>query len=376
VRDLPILTRATTVIFRRLKGWCDSCRKVRLEACDFISKATPHLTARHAYWLHRLCEIAPVAAVSRLVGASKMTLWRADLELLEKAFENYLIPDVTHLTCDEVYAQAFHNEEVDETRDDRFFTIITDLITRKVIWVEKSRRREALDKFFKRLGVNRCSKIQIVASDEHEGYASSIAQFCPNATHVLDRFHLVKNFEEAINDTRKLLYKMLPQKEVRKLGGGKYRYLFLKKADRRTEGEQAHMAKVMKDNEAFYRLELIKERMLTIFDQPSAKEARKVFDELGDWIWEAGFPPLKAWWKHIEGKWKLFSNYFEYPFTSALSEGINNVIKALKRRCFGFSNLNYFRLKILQVCGFLNSKYRTATGNWTSEAKLLMGITK
>ena len=43
--------------------------------------------------------------------------------------------------------------------------------------------------------------------------------------------------------------------------------------------------------------------------------------------------------------------------TSALSEGHNNVIKMLKRRAFGYRNMEYFRLKIMQVCGYLNSRY-------------------
>jgi transposase len=50
-------------------------------------------------------------------------------------------------------------------------------------------------------------------------------------------------------------------------------------------------------------------------------------------------------------------NYFEYRVTSALSEGVNNVIKSLKRRSFGFRNMSYFKLKIMQVCGYLNLDY-------------------
>jgi transposase len=50
-------------------------------------------------------------------------------------------------------------------------------------------------------------------------------------------------------------------------------------------------------------------------------------------------------------------NYFEYRVTSALSEGTHNVIKSLKRRSFGFRNMTNFKLKIMQICGYLNSDY-------------------
>jgi transposase len=53
----------------------------------------------------------------------------------------------------------------------------------------------------------------------------------------------------------------------------------------------------------------------------------------------------------------MSQNYFRYRVTSALSEGQNNVIKMLKRRAFGYRNMFYFRLKIMQCCGYLNSRF-------------------
>ena len=69
------------------------------------------------------------------------------------------------------------------------------------------------------------------------------------------------------------------------------------------------------------------------------------------------FAPLENWYKNISGGWETLKNYFDFRVTSALAEGTNNVIKALKRRSFGFRNMDYFKLKIMQVCGYLNSRY-------------------
>jgi len=357
VEDLTVVGRKTFLVFRRLKAKCKNCRKVRLEACDFISKASPHVTTRLAFWLYRLCEVTPLARVAELTNHNKMTLWRVDLCQLETYFSQYKIPDVTHISVDEVYARAYHDEEIDENRDDRFFTVVTCLTERKVVWVEQSRRKAALDSFFKLLGPERSEKITVVATDEHGDYAASVREFCPNATHVLDRFHLVKNFEEAVNDTRKRLYKMLPQPNVKELARGKFRFVFLKADKKRNEKEKSHMQKIMKDNQAFIGLELIKERFLTLFNAPDAEEAKTIFLEIKSLIVEAGFPELKSWWNRIAKKWATVANYFKFRVTTALSEGINNIIKALKRRARGFQNMRYFQLKILQTCGFLSSRY-------------------
>ena len=283
------------------------------------------------------------------------TLWRLDLARMRRMLAHYKIPEATAISVDEVYARKKPRFK-GESRDERFFTVISDLKTRKVIWVSESRRKEALDQFFLLIGKEQSAKIEVVASDQHEGYAASIRENVPKATHVWDRFHLMQLFEEAVNETRKDLHlEQASGSELGRLSRGQYRFLFVKKACRRTDEERRHINDVLKENAGFAKLELIKERMLTFFDQPTEQDAALIFEEIGDWIWQCHFTPLMAWHKKFEKGWATVKNWFRYRVTSALSEGHNNVIKMLKRRAFGYRNMEYFRLKILQTCGYLNS---------------------
>ncbi len=52
-----------------------------------------------------------------------------------------------------------------------------------------------------------------------------------------------------------------------------------------------------------------------------------------------------------------FWNYFDNSYTTNTSEGINRVIKGLKWQAYGYKDMQYFALKILQKCGYLNYKY-------------------
>ncbi|PIE82081.1 MAG: hypothetical protein CSA15_00055, partial [Candidatus Delongbacteria bacterium] len=45
--------------------------------------------------------------------------------------------------------------------------------------------------------------------------------------------------------------------------------------------------------------------------------------------------------------------YFKNKISNGISEGINNKIKVIKRRSYGFYDMNYFFLKILMATGFL-----------------------
>ena len=356
LEHLPVMQCRTFYKLKRWKGYCSKCQKVRSEECELIAEESPHLTQDYAWWLGRLCEIAPVSRAAELNELDDTTLWRIDFKRMQKMLEDYELPEVKRISVDEVHATR--KRAKGDTRDDEFFTVVCDLDTGKAIFTAKSRRREALDAFFIALGNERCQAIEGVATDQHEGYAASIREHVPWATHVWDKFHIMQNFEEAVNETRKSLHSELDKKDpLFPMTRGKYRFAFTKRASKRSQDEQSHIDEVLKENESFAQLELIKERMLNFFDSGSMEEAKNVWAEIGNWIWQKQFQPLMRWYRALERGWDTLVNYFMCPVTSALSEGINNVIKTLKRKAFGYRNMVYFRLKILQTCGYLNSRY-------------------
>ena len=357
IRTMDIHGFTTYLILKRHKHHCSNCKKVRSEALSFVSEETPHVTEEYAWWLGRLCEIAPISNAAEFTGNNPMTMWRFDFNRMKRMFQHYKIPKVKRICVDEVYARKkkYYSKE---SRDKRFFTVICDLDSRRVVWVSESRSKEALDEFFHVIGEERCKEIEVVAADQFDGYKLSVKENCPNATFVWDRFHIMQNFQKYINDERMWLNEHTCKGEMKRLTRSKYKQLFTKKSDRRTKVENRHINQVMKDNQFFIYLELIKEGMHQIFNSTDAKEARAKFDEMGQWIDQAKvFYELKKWWKSFNDGWDTFKNYFKHRVSSSLSEGMNNVIKTVKKRAYGYKNMSYFKLKILQVCGFLNSKW-------------------
>jgi len=357
VEGLSIMGYRLYICFRRYKKHCSTCKKARSEEVSFISALTPHLTKELAWWTGRLCEISTVRKTAEFCGQNKSTVWRVDYNRMMLMLSHYRIPKVQKISVDEVYARKFSKYPM-ESKEKRYFTVITDIETRKVIWVSEGRSKAALDQFFILLGKEACEHIEVVAMDQFDGYKASAKAHCPNAVVVWDRFHLVKSFEELVNEERLTLHqrtdKQMPEK---KLTRSKYKYIFMKKASRRTHKEEQHIKYVMKQNSSFYLLELIKERFLTMFDEPNHQEAKKVWDQLGEWIHQSKFTLLRRWHIQLSKGWETVENYFKYRVTTAISEGINNVIKSVKRRAFGFKNMDYFRLKIMQICGYLNSRF-------------------
>jgi transposase len=357
LKHLPLFNMETKIFFWRQKGYCPNCKKHRAEHVDFISEYTPHHTKEYSWWVGTLCEIASVNKASWFTKNDKSTVWRMDFARMKQMLSHYKIPHPNKISVDEVYARK-KDRETDQSKSDKYFTVIMDMDTGRVIWVGESRRKEALEEFFILLGDEACKKIKIVASDDNVAYGGVVEKYCPQATHVLDRFHVIKLFTEALNEERKKLHEKLSyDNPAFKLTAGKQKWIFIKKAKHRTHKETIHISKALGLNHDVAYLEMIKERMYAFYEADTRREALNILREVKQWIEEGRFKELKKWYKNFYKSLRKVLTFFGHRFTSALSEGMNNVIKMLKRRAFGYRNMYYFRLKIMQVCGYLSAIY-------------------
>jgi transposase len=360
-KHLKVFNWRVEVCFFREKRHCSNCKKIRSEWIDWICPTSPHMTMELSWWINRLSEIATVLQVSKLESVDKMACYRVDKYILQRLLEGYQIPGVTHISVDEVYARSPRQRKENETRDDLFLTVIIDHRTHKVIWVSQSRRKEALDTFFTMIGAQGCKRIEVVTCDQHRGYAESVSEHCPQADLVWDRFHLVQSFNDALNEERKKEWDKYGDPELKEddLMAGKYRYIYLTKANRRSERDRRHIEAVMKKNERIAKLEMIKEHFHRMFEQTDELSAQVMLWECLEWSMQTGSIYLQRYFQALRERKELW-NYFKHKITSGVSEGVNRAIKTLKWVAYGYKDMHYFALKILQKCGYLNSRYALA----------------
>jgi transposase len=356
-RHLRCFNWQVTVSFWREKRHCPTCQKTRSEMIEWICPTSPHMTLELAWWINRMSEISSVMGVSRLESVDKMACYKVDHYILQRMLQGYEIPPVTKISVDEVYARSKKQMKENENRDDLFLTVVVDQATRKVIWVSQSRRKEALDVFFELLGEEACQKIEVVATDQHDGYGASVEEYCPNAIIVWDRFHIVQKFNDALNEERRAeLERLDPEGEMGDLMNGKYRYLFLTKASQRSKRDQKHIDHVMELNQRMAKLEIIKEHFHRMFDCRNIIEAQEMLGHCYEWAVQIKAIHLISWiWNIIEQE--RFWNYWKCRLTTGVSEGINRAIKGLKWQAYGYKNMAYFALKIMQKCGYLNHRF-------------------
>jgi len=357
-KHLKICSFSSSVVIPVVKAHCKTCKKIRSELVTFLCPTSPHVTMELSWWLFRITGMSSVLQTSKLESVDKNTCYAIDKHILKTLLQGYKIPKVTHISVDEVYARSSKQKEPGETRDDLFLTVIIDLRTRKAIWVSKSRRKEALDEFFEVLGEEACRQIEVVATDQHDGYGKSVREHCSKAKLVWDKFHLIQSFNEALNEERKLEFERArgEKKEYMKWVRGRYRFLFIMRDSKRKKKEREHLVEALTNNKKLLSVELIKERLHRMYECMNKTEALEELSTLYEWSLKAGAEYLSKWFWNLLGK-EEFGNYFDHPFTTSVSEGINRVIKGLKWQAYGYKDMDYFKLKILQKCGYLNYKY-------------------
>jgi transposase len=351
--DVPFGRKSCKWLVKRARILCPCSLHVTVEKMSFRSKHHK-LTQRFVDYVEQvLCsKMFTVADVARLFDLDYGVIYKIDHEVLLRLIQELKIPDPINIAVDEKSFQKGHN----------YVTVVTDCDLAKVIWVSEGNKKESLDQFFKILGRDRCAKIKTVSKDLHKPYALSCAEYVPHALEVADPFHVVKKLNETMDACRKELSveSNLPTKKRKLIF--RLNWVLRYKKENQSEGNLESLEQLAKINEPLYLAYLHKESFFDFFDfKPSeVKDAEKF---LIKWIVEAFKSKLKAlqeFAEYIQRNTKILLNIVLTARSSAISEAINRKIQVIKAMAYGYRNINYFMLKILQRCGVLGSMWKPA----------------
>ena len=170
----------------------------------------------------------------------------------------------------------------------------------------------------------------------------------PNATTVFDKFHVVQKGTQAVDDVRREAQRESDAAGKRTIFGTR-RLLLRSKANLEKEEDKDRLNKRLELNEPISKGHLLKEEMLQFWSQASKKAADEYINR---WLVDArasGLKPMAKLAKTIDSQKYGILAYYDYPITSGIIEGVNNKIKALVRKGYGYRNKRTFMLLIYAV---------------------------
>ncbi len=337
-----------TVVKRRFK--CPVDGRTHIEEIPWL-KRYGRVTKRFAKQVNRLTAITTNQEAGWFFGLDDERVYRIDKEILEEQYAARLVPPpaALNLSVDEVSYKKYH----------RYLTNVVDTAEKAVIWNDRGRRMEVLDRYYKAIGEDNCKAIKSVALDGARTYIGSTVKYAVNATIVYDKFHVVQKLNWAVDMVRKQELSKARKdenKELVELMNCRQRFILLKKKSKLSEKQSGYLQKLCQINEPIYKAMLLKESFLEVYDHSDAVEAESY---LRGWIEDAGNSSLTMFRKLAQSfydKLQYIVNWFKKKISSAISERINNKIKRLKRMAYGYKDVDYFKLKIHQHCGLLNPR--------------------
>lgn len=155
---------------------------------------------------------------------------------------------------------------------------------------------------------------------------------------------MVANFSRVIDKVR--------NSEYRKADKAVYkgsRYLLLKNRENlKTDEQRRHLKELLELNETINTVMILKDKLKDIWTYRSRAWAAKALDNWCALAQSLNNRSVNAFARMMEQYQYGILNHCVYPISTGRLEGVNNKIKVIKRKAYGFHDLRYFTLKIYQ----------------------------
>ena len=335
-RDLDAWGCKTIIRFpeRRIQCRCGYRGMEKLGFIDPYSRCTKRLEE----YVFMLCKIMTVNDAAELLGLGWHTVKNIDKKHIKKQTVGLTEANPVRIGVDEVAYTKGHN----------YLTVVRDVDSGKVFWVGFKRTKETLNSFFAELGPLKSRMIRVVVSDMWDPYIASVREHT-GAEIVFDRFHVSKKVNEALDTVRKQEFAQADPTERKEMKHK--RFLILARNKNVGEEKREDLDTLLKQNLRLSKAYLLKEQVLDIFDETEHEVAQMRLNKWAGNVAKSGITAFEGVVKTIQNYLYGVLNYFKHRLTNAASEAINNKINVIKRRAYGFRDIEYFKLKIIQLCG-------------------------
>jgi transposase len=242
-------------------------------------------------------------------------------------------------------------DEISYRKGHRYLTIVSNHDTGRIVWAKKGKSSDTFAEFFKELGKDRCEQVEIVSMDMGEAYIKTAREYIPQAQIVFDRFHVQRLVSDAVDETRKEEWRQLKsisKDDAQEIKG--LRYVLLKNPWNLSAVECDRLSNLPKENMRLYRAYLLKESFASILDRRQPNVARRKIVEWLSWASRSKLPAFVKAARTIRGHLDDIIAYIRFQVTNAVSEGLNNKVRLLTRRAFGFHSSKATIAMIMFCC--------------------------
>ena len=356
--DLPAFGQQAVLVWHKYRWECPGGDPTWTEdRSDIAGRGGSAMTRRAAVWATVQIgrNVRPVAQIATELGVA----WNTVMDTVTTVASVMIndpdrIGKVCALGVDETVFQS-----AGRRRRRSFVSSVTDVECRTVLDVFEGRQRVDLVEWFDTREQRWLDDIKIVVADLHEPFRAAFNECVPDATQVADSLHVVMAANRAVDKTRRRVQHEQQGHRGRAgeplFGARKFLLLGAEKLDpqamKRLDVMLACGDPDGEVNEAWQTKEWVRD-IYTLYGQPdlgavwvdgiihecresNVAEVRGLGRTLKQWR-----DPILAW--HTTGA------------SNGPTEGLNSIIKKIKRVAAGFRNFAHYRTRILLAIGGCN----------------------
>ena len=310
---------------------------MRVERLDWLAR-NPRFTERFAVHVGALCRDMTIKAVAEMERLHVDTVKDLDRLYMREQVARAGMSAPRAIGVDEISIRKGHNYRI----------VVSDLERGRPIWVGGKGRTEAdFDLFFAALGAKKTARIQLAAMDMWKPFRSSLLRNTPKARVIFDKFHIMRHLGDALDEVRRSEYRRLAVKDRTFIKG--QRYTLLSNRENLTRDGRASLRKLFKVNRRLNTAYLLKESFGQLWNYDREGWARAFFERWKQGLRWQRLKPYRKFAAMIDRHWDGIASYCrpENKISLGLVEGLNNKIRVLQRRAYGYRDEEYLKLKII-----------------------------
>ena len=290
----------------------------------------------------------------RLSWCETAQIFRTSWESVYRSIEWVVKHGLAHRCWEDV--EQIGVDEIAVFKGHRYLTCVYQLDKgcRRLLWCGKDRKAKTLLRFFHEFGKERCAHLRFVCSDMWPAYLKVIKKKCVNALNILDRFHISKKLNEAVDEVRREEVKTLKAAgEENILAHG--RWLLLKKPANLTQKQTSKLSTLLKINLLSIKAYLMKEDFQRFWSYKSQAWADKFLEDWAERTMQSNLAPMKRIAKMLRSHKPIILNWFRAKgaLSSGPVEGLNNKAKLTMRKAYGFKTLKCLQTALYHQLGKL-----------------------
>jgi transposase len=327
-------------------------RRVNCDRCGVTVEMVPwcdgknQLTTTYRWFLSTWAK--------RLSWSEVASIFRTSWESVFRAVDHAVEWGVAHRDVSELTAVGV--DEIAWSRGHRYLTLVYHIgaESRRLLAVAEERTESSLRSCLEALGEPACKRVRYVCSDMWKPYLNVIAERLGGAVHVLDRFHIMQKFGKAIDEIRAAEAKRL-QRDGYEPVLKRSRWCFLKRPENLTDKQTVKLSELLKYNLRTVRAYLLREEFQRLWEYRRPAWAGRFLDEWTSRVMRSRLEPMKKIARTIRTHRLLILNWFHArgEVSSGAVEGLNNKVKLVTRKSYGFRTTRVAKLALLHNLGRL-----------------------